>query len=171
MMEPINKIQQTTPPTYKMHPNLMIELQKLISQIFMQSSRIAENNSKRTETTKKDFQKFTLENAKWIRTGGNSGPLTAGLSLGFLGASFFQTPDSNQRKLYEFLSSQTPQAASLFTSRYRAYAETASHTASLKLQEYTSSSNNKQFDSELRQACLQILKEAQETETKAAAAH
>lgn len=164
------QVSLSSPESYKMHPNLAVELQRLISQILAQSGRIAENNNKKTETTKRDFQKFSAESAKWIRKEGNMGPWTAAISLAFRSAACFQLKDSNREGLCKFVSEYTPQVTSMVTSKYRSEQTLASNNASLKLQEYTSASNNKQFDSELRQACMQMLKEAQETETKAATA-
>lgn len=155
--------------TSRISENLIVELQKLIAQVFAQLARISESDSAKTEAMQKKYLALTKESADLMRKTGNAGPLISGVSCVIIMASHYGLKEDGQ-KLGKFVADQVPQIASMFTSNYQAIIKQKDNAASLELQKYIDKIGKNQSDGNKRQDYIKLLEAALESQKRASQA-
>jgi DNA-binding PucR family transcriptional regulator len=140
----------------KVSKNIIIEIQKLIAEVFAELARLSESDSRKTEEMKAKYQQLIEESADLMKRNGNAGPIVSFIGIailvGTLGGATEQV-----RELGKFVSGQTPQIAGMLTTRWQAMSKLKGDQASLTLQECIEKIQNKQSDSNKKQDWLKIL--------------
>ncbi|MBM3184566.1 MAG: hypothetical protein FJZ64_04610 [Chlamydiae bacterium] len=146
--------------------NYIIEIQKLVAQIFQKLGDISANDHQALEKMKQRFMNATLTSANlqsdYGRTGRNIGIAAFAIFIVRLGL-----PNSDDREIMRVISDQVPNVGSMFQMSIQAKRQQADGEASLELEKYRSKTASRQSEGNAKQDCIALLQAVAENQKSA----
>ncbi|MBI5272843.1 MAG: hypothetical protein HY861_02535 [Chlamydiia bacterium] len=159
-MQPISTsfhLQAQIPASTEDKPfNYIIDLQKLVAQIFLQLQRVSVNDSQSIEKMKRSYFNATLKSADLQKDYGRKN-LWIGTGSFALSFAMFGFPNAEDRGFLKMAADQTPHFFGLATAGIQSRKDIETATATLEIEMYRSKTNEKSSEGSTKQDFLALL--------------